>query len=64
VWPNNTEPLVAGTSWLIEEPTGGGHVVVFAAEPNFRYIWHSTTRMFLNSLIYAPTITFSTGLKK
>jgi carboxypeptidase Q len=32
VWPDNTERLLRGTAFLIEESTGDGHVVLFANE--------------------------------
>ncbi|HMF57916.1 MAG TPA: M14 family zinc carboxypeptidase [Pyrinomonadaceae bacterium] len=54
VWPN-TERLLRNTSYLIEEPTGRGHVVVFAEDPNFRGFWRSTTRLFFNSFLFSPS---------
>ena len=50
-WPNNTERLLRGTSLLIDEPTGGGHVVLFTNEPMFRGWWRSLDRLVLNALI-------------
>ncbi|HTH51801.1 MAG TPA: M14 family zinc carboxypeptidase [Pyrinomonadaceae bacterium] len=50
VWPGNTERLLAGTSYLIEEPRGAGHVILFAEEPFFRGIFHTTTRPFFNAM--------------
>ena len=55
IWPNNTERLLRGTSYVIEEPTGSGHVVLYAEDPNFRGIWRSTTRLFFNSFLFQPT---------
>ncbi|HUQ32286.1 MAG TPA: M14 family zinc carboxypeptidase [Pyrinomonadaceae bacterium] len=52
VWPGNTERLLRGTAYVIEEPTGRGHVVLFAEEPNFRGIWRSTVRLFFNSILF------------
>jgi hypothetical protein len=54
VWPNNTEKLLRGTTYLYEEPTGRGHVVLFAEDPNFRGFWRATTRLFFNSFLF-PT---------
>ncbi|MBA2502010.1 MAG: hypothetical protein H0V27_03935 [Pyrinomonadaceae bacterium] len=54
-WPNNTERLLRGTSYIFEEPTGRGHVVLYAEDPNFRGIWRVTTRLFFNSLLFQPT---------
>ncbi|MFL6374082.1 MAG: M14 family zinc carboxypeptidase [Pyrinomonadaceae bacterium] len=50
VWPGNTERLLAGTSYLIDEPRGSGHVVLFAEEPFFRGIFRGTTRPFFNAI--------------
>jgi len=50
-WPNNTERLLRGTSLLIDEPTGGGHDVLFTNEPMFRGWWRSLDRLVLNALI-------------
>ena len=55
IWPNNTERLLRGTAYVIEEPTGRGHVVLFAEDPNFRAIFRSTTRLFFNSFLFQPT---------
>lgn len=52
VWPGNTERLLAGTSFLIDEPRGSGHVVLFAEEPFFRGIFRSTTRPFFNAVAF------------
>ena len=53
VWPT-TESLLRGTSYVIDEPAGRGHVVLFAEDPNFRAIWRSTTRLFFNSFLFQP----------
>ena len=52
VWENNTERLLKGTAYLIDEPTGAGHVILFAEEPFFRGIFRSTTRQFFNSILF------------
>jgi Zinc carboxypeptidase len=52
VWPDNTERLLRGSSYVFEEPTGRGHVVLFAEDPNFRGIWRNTTRLFFNSFLF------------
>lgn len=52
VWEGNTERLLKGTAYLIDEPTGSGHVILFAEEPFFRGIFRSTTRPFLNSILF------------
>jgi hypothetical protein len=55
VWPDNTERLLKGTAHVIDEPTGRGHVVLFAEDPNFRGFWRSLTKMFFNSFLFQPT---------
>ena len=52
VWEGNTERLLSGTAYLIDEPTGGGHVILFAEEPFFRGIFRSMTRPFFNSILF------------
>ena len=55
VWPDNTERLLRNSALLIEEPTGGGHVVLFANEPLFRAWWHSLDRLVLNAIVLGPS---------
>jgi hypothetical protein len=55
VWEGNTEKLLKGTAYVIDEPNGSGHVVLFADEPFFRGIFRSVTRPFLNSLLFNGT---------
>ena len=55
IWPNNTERLLRGTAHIIEEPTGRGHVVLYAEDPNYRGFWRATTRLFFNSFLFQPT---------
>jgi hypothetical protein len=55
VWPT-TERLLRGTAYVIDEPTGKGHVVLYAEDPNFRAIWRSTTRLFFNSFLFQPIL--------
>jgi len=56
IWPNNTIELLSGTAYLIHEPTGRGHVILYAQDPNFRLFWHGLTRLFLNSVLFAPSM--------
>jgi hypothetical protein len=53
VWPDNTERLLRGTAYIMDEPTGRGHVVLYAEDPNFRGIWRITTRLFFNSILFS-----------
>ena len=56
VWEGNTEKLLKGTAYVIDEPTGRGHVILFAEEPFFRGIFRSSTRLFFNSMFIAPSM--------
>jgi len=53
-WPENTERLLRGTAYLVEESTGNGHVVLFANEPMFRAWWRSLDRLVLNAILLGP----------
>jgi hypothetical protein len=55
IWPNNTERLLRNTAYVIDEPTGRGHVVLFAEDPNYRGFWRATTRLFFNSFLFTST---------
>jgi hypothetical protein len=52
VWPGNTERLLRGTAYVIEEHAGRGHVILFAEDPSFRGIWRTTVRLFFNALLF------------
>ena len=54
-WPENTERLLRNTALMVEEPTGGGHVVLFANEPLFRAWWHALDRLVLNAIVLGPS---------
>ena len=56
VWPDNTEELLRGTAYVIDEPTGGGHVILFAEDPTFRYLWRTTQQMLMNAILLAPSL--------
>jgi hypothetical protein len=52
VWAGNTERLLGGTAYLIDEPRGSGHVIMFAEEPFYRGIFRGTTRPFFNAIAF------------
>lgn len=52
VWEGNTERLLKGSSYVIDESMGGGHVVLFAEDPFFRGMTRSTTRQFFNAIAF------------
>ena len=55
-WPDNTQEFLEGTAWMIDEPLGRGRVILFADDPNFRLLWPSLSRLFLNGILFGPTI--------
>lgn len=52
VWEGNTEKLLKGTAYVIDEPRGSGHVILFAEEPFYRGLFRATTRPFFNSILF------------
>ena len=52
VWQGNTEELLKGTAYLIDESMGSGHVILFAEDPFFRGLFRSMTRPFYNSILF------------
>ena len=54
VW-EETEKMFPKNAYLIHEPTGRGHVILFAEEPLFRLYWRGLERLFLSSLLLAPS---------
>jgi hypothetical protein len=52
VWEGNTERLLKGTSYIIDESTGGGHVVLFAEDSFYRGMTRATTRQFFNAIAF------------
>ena len=49
------EPL-KGAPFVWDEPTGRGHVICFADEVTFRTFLHAAHRLFLNSILLAPSM--------
>ncbi len=52
VWEGNTERLLSGTAYVIDESMGRGHVILFAEDPFFRGLTRSATRPFFNSILF------------
>jgi hypothetical protein len=52
VWEGNTERLLKGTSYIIDESNGAGHVVLFAEDPFFRGMTRGVTRQFFNAIAF------------
>ncbi|MGB5039015.1 MAG: M14 family metallopeptidase [Blastocatellia bacterium] len=54
IWPKNTEQLLAGTSYVVDEPTGGGHVILFTEDVTFRRLWRGLDRLLINGFLFGP----------
>jgi hypothetical protein len=54
IWPDNTEELLANTAYVIDEPIGSGHAILFLNDPNFRALWAGLRRCFLSGILYGP----------
>jgi zinc carboxypeptidase len=54
-WPEAVERL-RGAAYLVDEPLGRGHVVLFADDPNFRNFWRGLEKLFTNALLLAPSL--------
>jgi hypothetical protein len=53
-FPDNTERLLRNAALVIEEPVGGGHVILFNNEPFFRAWWRALDRLVLNGIVLGP----------
>ncbi len=58
----NLETYLKPSASLLVSRVGGGRVILFADNPNFRGAWYGTNRLFLNALflgdnIYVPRVT-------
>ena len=50
VW-QEAQPLLSGRSFLMHQPTGRGHVIAFAEEPNYRAYAEATQLLFINAVL-------------
>jgi hypothetical protein len=57
IWPENTEELLNGTTYLVDEPIGEGHAILFLDDPTFRALWTGLRRLFLNGILFGPSRT-------
>ena len=46
---------LAGTPYVVVDRIGSGKIVLFLEDPNFRVYWYGLHRLFLNSLLLAPS---------
>lgn len=54
-WPEAEERL-AGSLLVGLEPRGSGALVLFAQDPAFRLFWRATTPIFLNAVLFGPSV--------
>ena len=52
-WPE-TQELARGKTFLAYRPLGKGHLIAFAADPNYRAMYPNLQRLFLNACLFGP----------
>jgi len=50
------QKALPGQVYLIDEPTGRGHIILYADDPNFRAYWDGLGRLFFNSILFGPSL--------
>jgi hypothetical protein len=55
LWPGVAE-RVAGSPFLWSERVGGGRLIAFAGDPNFRSLWRGLTPLFANAVLLGPSL--------
>jgi hypothetical protein len=55
--PSDIITHIAGTPAVSVAQHGGGRIIFFNFNPNFRGIWYGTNRMFLNAVFFGRSIT-------
>jgi hypothetical protein len=53
VW-DDVRDLLAQKAFLIDQPTGEGHVIAFAEDPNYRGFVEATELLFMNAILLGP----------
>ena len=53
VW-KEAQPLLAQRAFLMHQPLGGGHIIAFAEDPNYRAFTDATSLLFMNAVLLAP----------
>lgn len=49
-------PQLSGSASILAAEAGGGQVISFLDNPNFRAFWHGTNRLFLNAVFFGGTL--------
>ena len=53
VW-REAQPLLARRAYLMHQPMGGGHIIAFAEDPNYRAFMEATELLFINAVLLGP----------
>ncbi len=53
VW-KEAQPLLGERAFLMHQPTGRGHVIAFAEDPNYRAYAEATQLLFINAVLLGP----------
>jgi hypothetical protein len=59
-WPEAKQRL-AGSLLVGVESRGSGSIVLFVQEPDFRLFWRGTAPLFLNAVLWGPSLGLTTG---
>jgi hypothetical protein len=51
-WTGNTEKLLAGTAYVVDEPIGSGHTILFMNDPTERSLYVGLRRLFLSAVLF------------
>ena len=54
-WEGGGKQL-SGKVYLVDEPLGRGHVILFADDPNVRGYWRGLSKLFMNSVMLSPSL--------
>ncbi|MCC5025848.1 MAG: hypothetical protein J6386_25055 [Candidatus Synoicihabitans palmerolidicus] len=46
---------------MVDEPVGEELIILCTDEPGYRSLWHTTTRMLMNAILYALGLRNQTG---
>lgn len=55
IWPNNTEELLTGTAYVIDERIGAGHALLYLNDPTFRAYWPGLRKLFFSGILFGPS---------
>ena len=50
-FPDNSERLLRGSTFIAQEKVGAGNLVMFSSEPMFRGWWRALDRLVLNAML-------------